>query len=533
MTNLLYYGDNLGVLRDSVRDESVDLIYLDPPFNSNAAYNVLYRSPEGQKSESQVEAFRDTWEWGDSAARAFEDVIRSRYTEAATLLQAMRRFLGESDLMAYLAMMAVRLIELHRVMKPTGSMYLHCDPAASHYLKLLLDSIFGGGRFRNEIVWKRTSGHADAKGYGSAHDVLLFYSASEDFLWNDQFQSYDAGYVEQYYRYTDENGRRFMSGDLSAAGLQGGGYDYEWRGVRRVWRVPPDTMERLASEGRIFMTKNGMPRIKRYLDEAKGLPAQDVWTDIEALRSWHKERLGYPTQKPLALLERIIAASSNPGDLVLDPFCGCGTAVHAAQKLGRAWIGIDITHLAIGLIERRLRDAFEPMPFEVRGRPKDIGGARDLAARDKHEFQLWALDLIDARSQGRAKKGPDRGIDGIRWFRTGPNERDFERVIVSVKGGENVGVAMIRDLKGTVEREGAKGGVFITLAEPTREMRREASASGFFDTGFGTHPRLQILTIAELLAGMRPDLPPLGRGEGFRRAPRERGPQAKQTDLGV
>jgi site-specific DNA-methyltransferase (adenine-specific) len=435
--------------------------------------------------------------------------------------------------MAYLAMMAVRLIELHRVMKLTGSLYLHCDPAASHYLKLLLDSIFGGGRFRNEIVWKRTSGHADAKGYGAAHDVILFYSAGDKFVWNDQFQPYDAGYVDQYYRYKDADGRRFMSGDASAAGLQGGGYDYEWQGIRRVWRVPQETMERLVAEGRIFVTKNGMPRIKRFLDEAKGLQAQDVWADIEALRSWHKERLGYPTQKPLALLERIISASSNPGDVVLDPFCGCGTAVHAAQKLGRQWVGIDITHLAISLIERRLKDAFADIKFEVHGTPKDIGGARDLAARDKYQFQWWAVSLVDAVPQGGQKKGADRGIDGIRWVRTGPKEGDVERVLVSVKGGDNVGVGMVRDLKGTMEREGAVGGLFLTLAEPTREMRREATASGFFDTGFGTHPRLQIMTITELLAGMRPDLPPLGRGEGFRRAPRERGPQAKQTDLGI
>ncbi len=378
MTGALYYGDNLDVLREHLADASVDLIYLDPPFNSNATYNVLFRAPAGRQSEAQIEAFQDTWHWGESAARAFDDVIRSAHVATATLLVAMRSFLGESDVMAYLAMMAVRLIELHRVLKPTGSVYLHCDPRASHYLKLLLDGVFGGDRFRNEIVWKRTSGHSDARRFGSTHDVILFYAADENPTWNETYQKYEPDYVDQYYRYKDADGRRFMSGDLSAAGLQGGGYQYEWKGISRLWRVPPDTMDRLEREGRIFITRNGIPRIKRYLDESHGLPTQDLWTDIEALRSWHKERLGYPTQKPLALLERIIAASSNAGDLVLDPFCGCGTAIHAAQKLGRSWAGIDITHLAISLIERRLKDAFPDLRFDVHGTPRDRDGARDL-----------------------------------------------------------------------------------------------------------------------------------------------------------
>jgi hypothetical protein len=293
-------------------------------------------------------------------------------------------------------------------------------------------------------------------------------------------------------------------------------------------------MEKLIADGRVVQKRAGtVPQEKHYLDEMKGVPLQDVWTDIPALSPHAKERLGYPTQKPLALLERIISASSNPGDVVLDPFCGCGTAVHAAQKLGRQWIGIDVTHLAISLIERRLKDAFADIKFDVHGTPCDLDGARDLAARDKHQFQYWAVSLVDAVPQASGKKGADRGIDGIRWVRVGPNPADVERVIVSVKGGENVGVAMVRDLKGTVEREGAAAGLFITLAEPTKEMGREASATDFFDSGFGRHPRIQIITIRELFAGMKPNLPPLGRDEGFRRAPRERGPRPRQTDLGV
>ncbi len=412
--NKLFYGDNLGVLREHVRDESVDLVYLDPPFNSNANYNILFKSPTGGSADAQIEAFEDTWHWNDKAEDAFDQLARSGNTQAFDLLNAMRGFLGENDMMAYLSMMAIRLIELHRVLKPTGSLYLHCDPTASHYLKLLLDGVFGAEQYRSELIWKRTSGHSDAKRFGNTHDTVLFFSKTEKYQWNEQFQPYDAAYVTQYYRYREvETNRRFMSGDLGAAGLQGGGYDYEYKGVRRVWRVPLTTMERLDEEGRVFFTKNGIPRVKRYLDEAKGMPVQDVITDIEALRSWHQERLGYPTQKPVALLERVIAASSNEGDVVLDPFCGCGTAVHAAQKLGRQWIGIDITHLAISLIEKRLKAAFPGIEFTVEGTPKDLASAQDLALRDKYQFQWWAVSMVDAMPFGGKKKGADGGIDGI------------------------------------------------------------------------------------------------------------------------
>jgi site-specific DNA-methyltransferase (adenine-specific) len=425
-------------------------------------------------------------------------------------------------MMAYLAMMAVRLLELHRVLKPTGSLYLHCDPTASHYLKILLDAVFGARYFRSEIIWKRTSAHADAKRFGPAHDTVLFFSKSDDRIWNHQFQPYDEQYVEQYYRYRDSDGRRFMSGDLGAAGLQGGGYEYEWKGVTRIWRVPQTTMERLDSENRIFYTKNGFPRMKRFLDEAKGMPCQDIWADIESLRSWHGERLGYPTQKPVALLERILSASSNPNDVVLDPFCGCGTTVHAAQKLGRQWIGIDVTHLAIGLIEKRLRDAFEGVQFTTHGVPQDLAGARDLAARgrdDKNyyfEFEKWALSLIAAQPGNLSKKGADKGIDGNLWF----GAKHEGRAIVSVKAGDNVQVGMIRDLRGVIEREGAGIGVFLTLTEPSRPMIAEAAGAGQFEmAGFAPVPRIQIVTIAEALKLRdRAVRLPARRDDAFRRA---------------
>jgi len=312
--NTLYYGDNLQVLRDHVPDESVDLIYLDPPFNSNASYNVLFREKTGEESPAQIRAFTDTWEWTQKAEWTYEvDILQNSRVPSAIkeMISAFRRFVGQNALMAYLVMMAPRLVELHRVLKPTGSLYLHCDPTSGHYLKILLDSVFGKANFRNEAIWKRQSAHSDSRGYGSVHDTILFYVKTNAFVWNQTFQPYDPAYVEQYYRYTDDDGRRFMSGDLSAAGLQGGGYEYEWNGITRVWRVPIATMKRLDSESRVFYTRNNIPRIKRYLDEARGMPVQDLWTDLESLRSWHTERLGYPTQKPEALLERIIGASSN------------------------------------------------------------------------------------------------------------------------------------------------------------------------------------------------------------------------------
>jgi site-specific DNA-methyltransferase (adenine-specific) len=516
--NRLYYGDNLTVLRGCIGDESADLIYLDPPFNSQATYNVLFRSTAGEKSAAQIGAFEDTWHWGDEAELAFDGVIRSGNTEAAEMLRSMRAFLKENDMMAYLTMMAVRLIELHRVLKPTGSMYLHCDPTASHYLKVLIDAVFGAANFRNEIVWKRTSGHSDARRFGSVHDVIFYYVKTEAAKWNVTFQKYDPEYVAQYYRYSDPDGRMWMSDNLSAAGLSGGGYSYEWKGITRLWRCPISTMERLDQDGRVFYTKNGIPRLKRYLDESKGLPMQDTWTDIEALRSWHEERLGYPTQKPQALLERIVAASSNEGDIVLDPFCGCGTAVHAAQKLRREWIGIDITHLAISLVEKRLRDAFPGIHFEVHGTPKDIEGARDLAARDKYQFQWWAVSLVNAVPFAGRKKGADSGIDGLIYFK--PDGKTTEKSIVSVKGGDNVNVAMVRDLAHVVDRENSKIGVFITLAEPTGPMRTEAVKAGFYETLYGRYPKIQILTIRELFEGKQPNIP-LVDASAFRRAPRE------------
>ena len=511
--NHLFYGDNLQVLRDSIQDASVDLIYLDPPFNSNASYNILFKGPAGGNSAAQIEAFDDTWHWNDSAEAAFGDVMRCGNAAASTMLRAMRSFLGDNDMMAYLAMMAVRLIELHRVLKPTGSLYLHCDPTASHYLKILLDAVFGAENFQNEIIWKRQSAHNDAsRKFANLTDTILFYAKSAEMKFKVVRVPLDEEYIEKFYRHKDPKGRRYRLSDLSAP--EGGGMAainkatgkpngwYMWKGYTpppRGWRYSKETMQRLHDEGKIEYPDDIKKRLslRRYLDENEGQPIGNSWTDIHPLHGAAREALGYPTQKPLALLERILSASSNPDDVVLDPFCGCGTTVHAAQKLGRQWMGIDVTHLAIGLIEKRLREAFADVQFATHGVPQDIEGARDLARRGQyHEFEKWALSLIAAQPGNMGKKGADKGIDGNLFY--GPKSEG--RAIVSVKAGENVNVAMIRDLRGVIEREGAGVGVFLTLTPPTRPMITEAAGAGLCQlSGWNSVPRIQIVTIEDAM----------------------------------
>jgi site-specific DNA-methyltransferase (adenine-specific) len=508
MTNKLFYGDNLEVLRREVATESVDLIYLDPPFNSNASYNILFKSKTGDTADAQIEAFEDTWHWNDNAEDAFDQVARSGNTRAFDLLNSMRAFLGENDMMAYLSMMAIRLIELHRVLKSTGSLYLHCDPTASHYLKLLLDGVFGPHNFRNEIVWKRShpKGHAFTR-FATSHDVIFAYGKEPgQTTWNPTWLPHDEERAEEQYTQVDGQGRRYQLTSLLNPNSNRPNLTYEFKGVTKVWRWTRERMEEADRQGLIVVPRggSGIPRFKRYLDEQKGIPLGDLWDDIP-IAAGH-ERLGYPTQKPLALLERIIAASSNSGDVVLDPFCGCGTAIHAAQRLGRTWIGIDITHLAISLIEKRMKDAFAGIEFEVHGTPKDLASAVDLAERDKYQFQWWAVSKVDALPFGGKRKGADGGIDGIIYFK--PDGKRTEKALVSVKGGANVSVNMIRDLHSAMEREKAPIGVFITSALPTRNMEAEAAAVGRFEDEWGrTYPRLQILTLAELFQGKKPDIP--------------------------
>ena len=507
--NQLFYGDNLHVLREHVQSESVDLIYLDPPFNSNANYNILFKSPEGHDSDAQIEAFEDTWHWNDKAEDAFDEVMRSGNAHAFELLRAMRAFLGENDMMAYLAMMAIRLMELHRVLKPTGSLYLHCDPTASHYLKLLLDGVFGAVQFTNEISWVRTAskGHAFTR-FSSSHDVIFYYRKSNAGVWTAQYVPHSEKLLQSHYsNVEEETGRRYSLDNLINPNQNRPNLTYEFLGVTKVWRWTRDRMQEAYDKGLVVQSKPGaVPRFKRYLDEQEGTPLTDVWTDIPPLNSQAQERLGYPTQKPLALLERIIAASSNEGGVVLDPFCGCGTAVHAAQKLGRRWIGIDVTHLAIGLIEKRMKDAFPSIAFHVEGRPQDLASAQNLAERDKHQFELWALSVVDAVPWKGGRKGADGGIDGIIYFK--PDGRRTEKAIVEVKGG-GTGVKDIGRLAQVMERDKALFGVLLTAQPPTRAMERDAASVGVWENELTgrRHPRLQILTLAELFQGKRPDIP--------------------------
>ncbi len=525
-TNLLWYGDNLSILRDHIPDESVDLIYLDPPFNSNRAYNIIFKDETGRQSDAQIMAFDDTWGWGDRTEEHFR-YLTSTLANAGRvpeplgrLVGALRGFLQTTEMMAYVVEMSVRLVELHRVLKPTGSLYLHCDPTASHYLKLVMDSIFEPEHFRSEIVWKRSSAHSDTKQgraiHGHIHDVLLFYTKSDEWTWNPIYTPYDREYVDTFYRHIEpETGRRFRVDNLSAS-KPGGDTSYEWHGVRpykgRFWAYSRANMERFEREGRLVYSKSGMPQYKRYLDEMPGVPLQDVWTDLPPVSSGAQERLGYPTQKPLSLLERIIASSSNPGDLVLDPFCGCGTALVAAQKLDRRWIGIDVTYLSIAVMEARLRDTFGLEHVPMKGAPTELEGAKRLAeasADGRYEFQFWACSLVGASPVGgKNKKGMDRGIDGVISFPEPQGER--AQIIVSVKSG-HVTPDMIRVLKTVVDREQAAMGLFVTLAEPTREMVLEATTAGFYRSKLADVdlPKIQIVTIADLLAQRMPKMPPL------------------------
>lgn len=529
--NTLFYGDNLAILREHIADESVDLIYLDPPFNSNSSYNVLFRAPEGHQSQAQIEAFDDTWHWNEPAERAFDEVMQSGNSDAAEMLRAMRSFLKENDMMAYLAMMAVRLLELHRVLKPTGSLYLHCDPTASHYLKILLDAVLGKINVKNEVIWKRTApkGHAFSR-FASTHDVILSYDKGEIAKWNSSYSEYDPGYVTSHYNQIEEKtGRRYQLDNTLNPNPNRPNLTYEWRGHLRVWRWTREKMQELHDKGRLVYTNSGMPRYKRYLDEMPGTPITDVWTDIPPINSQAQERLGYPTQKPLALLERIISASSNEGDLVLEPFCGCGTTVHAAQKLNRRWIGIDITHLAIHLIKRRLNEAFPTIAFDIVGEPKDLDGARALAFQDKYEFQKWALAMIDAQPFKGGKKGGDGGVDGFLYIK--PDGKKTEKVIVSVKGGQSLNPAMVKDLIVTVDQEGAKMGVFLTLEPPTKGMVTQAAAAGFYKTEYGQFPKIQIVTVEQIFGPSNPLHLPWQDTSVFKKAKRENTETQSKLDL--
>lgn len=535
--NLLFYGDNLDVLRDHVAGESVDLVYLDPPFNSNASYNILFRSPAGAGADASIEAFDDTWSWGPAASSALMDITESGNHKLHSLMQAMRTAIGENAMMAYLAMMAVRLVELHRVLKPTGSLYLHCDPTASHYLKLVLDAVFGLENYRNEIVWKRTSSHGNVSAsYGDVTDTIFYYSKGPNPTWNRPMMPLSDRHVAEKYNLIDENGRRYTTRDLRNPGVRPNlRYEYTASNGKTYqphpngWSFTKEKMAEYDRAGLLHFPRNneGRLRLKLYLDERPGKPMQTLWDDIPPVNSQAQERLGYPTQKPRALLERIISASSNPGDVVLDPFCGCGTAVDAAQKLGRRWIGIDVTHLAIGLIEKRLREGYgDAVQFETIGVPRDLASAQRLAADDPHQFQAWITLKLGGWPWMGGKKGGDKGVDGYFYY-VGCGGQT-ETGVISVKAGNNVNPAMVRDLWGVMQRDGHKLGLFVSAALPTRGMEQEAASHGLVETEFGRFPALQIFTLAELFSNRHPMLPPLVSPN--RRAPRVETRASHQPD---
>ena len=533
--NALYYGDNLDILRRYIDDESVDLVYLDPPFKSNQTYNVLFAERDGTQAASQIKAFEDTWRWDEAAARAYQEVVETG-GQVSQAMQAFRTLLGDNDMLAYLSMMAPRLVELRRLLKPTGSLYLHCDPTASHHLKLLLDAVFGPQQFQGEIIWKRTSARSDSRRYNGIHDTIFFYSSGKSFTWNTQHQPYDDEYIKEFYTHVDNDGRRWKRGDLTSPNPRPN-MMYRFKSYpspKKGWRFTQARLEELDRQGKIHYPKDphGVPRLKQYLDKMPGVPLQSVWTDIRPLHNLAAERLGYPTQKPEALLERILQASSNEGDVILDPFCGCGTTIAAAQKLGRRWIGIDITHLAIGLIRHRLHDAYGDQvtdTYEVIGEPASLPDARTLAAADPYQFQWWALSLVHARP-AEQKKGADKGIDGRLYFHEGDTGKT-KQVVISVKAGK-LHAPYVRDLRGVIEREQAEMGVLLSLEIPTAKMRTEAASAGFYESAWGKHPRLQIVTVGELLDGRKLDAPPPRQTSvTFKRAPKARGTSAAQGKI--
>lgn len=542
--NTLFYGDNLLVLREYIGDETIDLVYLDPPFNSNRDYNVLFRDESGTDSEAQIVAFEDTWHWGPTAEETYYDVVTHAPERVASATDALRELIGTNQMMAYLVMMTARLIELHRVLKPTGSLWLHCDPTASHYLKVILDTIFSPSAFINEVIWKRTSAHSDvhqgAIHMGRIHDVILYYAKPEHRP-NTVYTEYSEDYIADQYRHVDpETGRRFKTSDMTGpGGAAKGNPQYEVLGVTRYWRYSEENMNEFLEQGRIYQSKPGnVPRLKQYLDEMPGIPLQDIWDDVSPIGAHAKERLGYPTQKPQELLERIVEIGTDPGEIVLDPFCGCGTAIAAAERQGRRWIGIDITHLSIALQKYRLQDMFDDPQFRVIGEPTSISGAYQLAEDNRFQFEWWALSLVRAKPTGgtsgsrQGKKGSDRGIDGVINFIDDASGK-LKQVLVQVKSGK-INTATIRDLRGTVEREEAEIGVLITLEEPTQPMITEAVSAGYYKHPHTreTYPRIQILTIEKLLHEETAIEMPPDYGT-FKQAQRETRPEDDSRQLGL
>lgn len=514
--NKLYFGDNLDILREYIDDKSIDLIYLDPPFNSQAKYNILFQTPKEDAIAAQVEAFHDTWTWEDDAAWSFNEIMKSG-GNVARLIDALTVALGHSDMMAYLVMMTVRLKELHKKLKPTGSLYLHCDPTASHYLKIIMDSIFSPERFESEIIWKRTNSRGTKGKWPRLHDTILYYSNGRVKTFEQQLVPADTTKMP-HTLIKGVDGLKYQTFELTGAGVtKVGDSGKPWRGYNpsdlgRHWGASRDELERLEAHGLIHWPKDGgWPRRKDDIPfdpENRKVTVGDVWTDIDRLNQKAKERMGYPTQKPLSLLDRIIISSSQKGDVVLDPFCGCGTTIEAAERAGRKWIGIDVAIHAIKVIEGRLSERLGNLNYQIEGMPRDFESALRLAEKNKYQFQWWANYLFNPHALREQKKGADRGIDREIFFPNGPG-RPWGRMLTSVKGGLNVGPSFVRDFRGVIDREKAEMGLFICLNRPTTAMRTEANTAGFANTVHGDIPKLQIVAIEDWFKGKLPKLPPL------------------------
>jgi len=516
ISNQLFYGDNLEVLRKHIKDESVDLCYIDPPFNSKRNYNQIYNNV-GKEDQAQAQAFVDTWTWDDHANQGLAEILENyhgRFTsQSIDLIAGLTKVLGKGSLLAYLVSMTLRVAEIHRVFKPTGSFYLHCDPSASHYLKIILDAIFcaQGGDFKNEVIWQRTNSHnINAKYFQKVFDQIFFYAKTDNYMWNQLYSEYSPEQMKRYKQ--DAQGRWYTGQDLTIA-TASQERKFEWRGTlppaNRGWAASFEQLEQWYQEGKILTKKDGTPRMdghKIFLDETKGKRMIDLWTDIERIGNTSKERLGYPTQKPEALLERIIKASSNEGDVILDAYCGCGTTIAVAERLQRQWIGIDITYQSISLILKRLEDSFGKNvldKIQLNGMQKDMESAQALALkaddRPRKEFEKWAiLTYSNNRAVINAKKGADKGIDALAYFQG--DQDSPEKIIFQVKSGK-VKSGDIRDLQGTMTLNEAAVGIFITLQAPTKDMIQTAKIAGIYQSRYMSQSvdKIQIVTIQEII----------------------------------
>lgn len=530
--NKLYYGDNLEVLRKYIKDESIDLCYIDPPFNSKRNYNQIYNNI-GKEDKAQAQAFVDTWTWDEIAERGNAE-IQSNYNQVFTkqsiyLIQGLEKVLGKSSLFSYLVSMTLRIAEIFRVLKPTGSFYLHCDPTASHYLKIILDSIFcsQGGDYINDIIWKRTNNpkgsQFKAKKYGVYTDNIFFYVKSSKYLFNLDLakNQLNENELKKKYPYKDDNGNYYSAPILRSKSMGGRpSLVYEYKGFTPDffgWRMTKENLIKLDIKGDLGWSSNNKPFRKLRPENDKGDPISNLWDDINRLYE-SKEALSYPTQKPEALLARIINASSLENDVVFDAYCGCGTTVAVAQKLNRKWIGIDITYQSISLILKRLEDKYGIDvldSIELHGFPKDFESAKALAEkkddRIRKEFEKWAV-LTFSRNKAiiNEKKGGDGGIDGVSFIldKDENGTHESKEVLFSVKSNKVLTPSVIRDLNGTIEREGAVMGYLITLYKMDNLVKEAKQYGNYVNTLFGkTYQKINVITIDEILSGKLMDLP--------------------------